>query len=252
MLKAALILLSLSSVLSLKSEVSDCNLKIDFQENHDTYNFTLIEFPYPYSHTEPVITAQMNYIHHKKHQAKYISKLNDRIAAVPEYQGKTLLELLDVAKDDAVLQKHAGGVYNHNLYWWIMNNQNCNGEPSGDLRSSIEDTWGSFSNFTATYISTANTVFGSGWVWLVVKNSGDLAIVTSANQLNPLMGITVTGETQEKSFPILGMDLWEHAYYLKYMWDKDTFFEEWLKIIDWEVVEYFYDNYAIQGYAVPA
>lgn len=252
MLQLTLFFLVVSAVFSTSADDDNCNLKLDFHENHDTYNFTLIEFPYPYYHTEPVLTAQMNYVHHQKHQAKYVNKLNDRIAVVPDYQEKTLLELLDLAKDDPVLQKHAGGVYNHNLYWWIMTNPSCNGEPSGKLRDSIEDTWGTFSNFTTAYTSTANTVFGSGWVWLVVTNLGDLSIVTTANQVNPLMAISSTGEHQEKSLPILGLDLWEHAYYLKYMWDKETFFKEWLSIIDWDVVEYFYDNYAVQGYAVPA
>ena len=225
----------------------DCDSKTDFVPNFDTGKFTLPDLPYPYDFLEPVLTTQMNAIHHQKHHDKYVTKLNAHIQTEPTYTDKTLTQLQVLAAADPVLQKHAGGHYNHAFYWWILTNPTCSTLPEGNLATAIQNRWGSVDKFNDVFIDVANSVFGSGYAWLCVDSTGSLAVTTTENQENPLM----TGLAPIDCIPILGIDIWEHSYYLKYLWDKETFFENWVSLIDWKMVEYFYDTYASQGKAVP-
>lgn len=230
-----------------KFELDDCSDKKSFTPNVEAGNFTLSDLPYSYDFLEPVITIQINSIHHQKHHAKYVSKLDAYLTTATKYSDSTLVDLQEAAGTDATLQKFAGGHYNHNLFWWVMTHSSCSRSPQGDLLGAIEKQWGSLSGFKTAFTTAASGIFGSGWAWLTVKADKELAIVTTPNQQNPLMGLS-----GDVSYPILGLDVWEHAYYLKYMWDKDTYFTSWLELIDWEVVDYFYVVYARAGNAVPA
>jgi Fe-Mn family superoxide dismutase len=225
----------------------DCHQKSDFVPNFSTRKFDLTEMPYSYDFLEPILTTQMNSIHHQKHHDKYVRKLNAHIETQPEYVDKTLAELQVLAAQDVQLEKYAGGHYNHAMYWWVLTNPSCTTLPEGKLASAIQQRWGSVDKFNQVFADVANSVFGSGYAWLCVDSTGDLAITTTANQINPLM----KGLAPIDCIPILGIDIWEHAYYLKYLWDKETYFENWTSLIDWAMVEYFYDNYASKGKAVP-
>lgn len=224
----------------------DCSYKIDFSPSYQTYNFTLMTMPYPIDFLEPVLTSQMNYLHYSKHHQSYLDKLNAYISNHDDLKGKTLSDLQFLAVNDTTLQKHAGGVYNHNLYWWIMSNPDCTQNPNGPLYNHIKDTWGNFKNFTDSFVSVSSEVFGSGWTWLCVKPDGSLDIVKTKNQINPLMGLE-----RNSCYPVMGLDMWEHAYYMKYMWNKTNFANEWQNLIDWETVEHFYRVYGSRFKPVP-
>lgn len=234
-------------VFSTTDSSKSCSNKQDFSPSYQTYNFTLMSLPYPTNFLEPVLTSQMNYLHYNKHHQGYLDKLNSYISTHSEYKQKSLIELQYLARNDTFLQKHAGGLYNHNLYWWVMSNPDCTINPTGPLLNHIQDTWGNFKNFTDTFVNVSIEVFGSGWSWLCVKSDGTLAIVKTKNQVNPLMG----GSFEEFCYPILGLDMWEHAYYMKYMWDKTNFAQEWQSLVDWELIEHFYRVYASRFKAVP-
>mmetsp|Transcript_34241 Transcript_34241/g.59935 ORF Transcript_34241/g.59935 Transcript_34241/m.59935 type:complete len:229 (-) Transcript_34241:1219-1905(-) len=193
---------------------------------------------------EPQISSQIVYVHHAKHQQTYVDKLNAYLQDKSDWQNLTLVELLQEHGDDSSIQKFAGGVYNHELYWWIMTNSECATQPSGDLLKAIESTWGDFTTFQSSFNNTAASVFGSGWTWLCVQDE-KLTITKTANQINPLMSAA-----DEECLPILGIDLWEHAYYLEYMWDRTSYLSSWWELVDWSVVAQFYSEYASQGNAV--
>jgi Fe-Mn family superoxide dismutase len=238
-------LLALSQ--AFRVDIVSCSSKKSFTPNAETGNFTLHDLPYSYDFLEPVITVQINSIHHQKHHAKYVSKLDAYLATSTKYSSSNLVDLQEEAEEDTTLQKFAGGHYNHNLFWWIMTNPACARPPQGDLLGAIQAKWGSFGLFKTAFSTAASGLFGSGWTWLTVTEDKQLAIVTTPNQQNPLMGLA-----GDVSYPIVGLDVWEHAFYLKYLWDKDSYITAWFDLIDWEVVEYFYTVYARAGNAVPA
>lgn len=227
---------------------SDCEMKSEFVESYDTYEFTLMPVPYPYKFLEPFLTETIIYAHHDHHHQTYYDKLNNYLDDKPDLQDSTLVELVEIAKDDTTLQKHAGGAYNHNLYWYFLTDPDC-AKPSpdeGDLLDQIIEDFDSFDNFIATYDQALTDVFGSGWVWACVNTDYHIEIRTTVNQINPLMQID-----SDICYPFLGCDLWEHAYYLKYMWDRAAYIDMFFESIDWDVVEMFYDNYASKLIAVP-
>ena len=190
---------------------------------------TLPDLPYAYNALEPHIDEQTMNIHHTKHHQTYVDKLNDAIKGT-DLESKDLEDLLrDFASvpDDkkGPVRNHAGGHHNHSLFWTIMS-PNGGGSPSGDVASGIDGAFGSFDTFKEKFTAAATNRFGSGWAWLV-SNGGKLEIVDRPNQDSPLMdGLT----------PILGLDVWEHAYYLKYQNRRPEYISAWWNVVNWDEV----------------
>jgi Fe-Mn family superoxide dismutase len=197
--------------------------------------FTLPDLPYDYDALEPHVDEKTMRVHHDKHHAGYTRKLNNALEGHEDLQEHSIEELLsgienlpaDIQTD---VRNNGGGFYNHRLFWNVMS-PDGGGEPTGDVGSAIEDTFGSFDEFKDTFSATAAGQFGSGWGWLVAEPNGDLSVVSTPNQDNPLM---------EGHTPILGVDVWEHAYYLKYQNERGTYLDEWWNVVNWDQVE---DNY---------
>lgn len=191
--------------------------------------FSLPSLDYDYGDLGPYISADIMQIHHQKHHQTYVDKLNATLESKPELQGKDLLDLLSEVSnlDDSVRQSiinFGGGHYNHSLFWRFMSPKS-GGEPSGDLKTELVNKYGSFQNFVDEFNRKSLAVFGSGWAWLMP----DLSITTSANQDNPIM----KGEKE----PILGLDVWEHAYYLDYKNKRDDYVKAWWNVVNWQEVE---------------
>jgi superoxide dismutase, Fe-Mn family len=192
--------------------------------------FQLEPLPYAYDALEPFIDATTMQIHHDKHHAAYVSNLNAALEKHPELASKSLEELLgelgNIPEDiRQVVRNHGGGTWNHNLFWVIMA-PNAGGLPKGKLGAAIDAAFGSFDAFKAEFEKAANTRFGSGWAWLVKRGDG-LAIISSPNQDNPILeGLT----------PILGLDVWEHAYYLKYQNRRAEYVGNWWNLVAWDEV----------------
>lgn len=189
--------------------------------------FELPALPYAYDALEPYIDAKTMEIHHTKHHQAYITNLNNAIAGT-ELEGKTIEEILKVCKDKPAVRNNGGGFWNHNLFWEVMG-PNGGGEPNGDLAQAINSTFGSFDAFKEEFSKAGITRFGSGWAWLCVEN-GRLVICSTANQDNPLMGEGCSGT------PILAMDVWEHAYYLKYQNRRPDYVSAFFNVINWQEV----------------
>ncbi len=192
--------------------------------------FQLPNLPYAYDALEPNIDAKTMEIHHSKHHNGYTTNLNAAIEGT-ELEGKTIENILiNLDKNNAALRNNGGGYYNHNLFWEIMS-PDGGGKPTGDLLDAIERDFGSFDEFKAKFSKAGATQFGSGWAWLVVQKGGKLEVCGTANQDNPLMpGIGCEGT------PILAMDVWEHAYYLKYQNKRPDYIEAFFNVINWKEV----------------
>ncbi|RXR24203.1 superoxide dismutase [Flavobacterium stagni] len=192
--------------------------------------FELPQLPYAYDALEPHIDARTMEIHHSKHHNAYTTNLNAAIAGT-DLEGKSIeeiLENLDMTK--GAIRNNGGGFYNHNLFWNIMA-PNAGGKPSGDLGAAIDRDFGSFEEFKAQFAKAGATQFGSGWAWLCVHKGGKLEVCATPNQDNPLMpGVACQG------FPILGMDVWEHAYYLNYQNRRPDYIEAFFNVINWNEV----------------
>ena len=198
--------------------------------------FELPPLPYDFDALEPHIDARTMQIHHDAHHGTYVKNLNGAIEKHPELDGKTLEELLgDLASvpDDVrtVVRNNGGGHYNHSLFWTIMS-RDGGGEPSGDLADAIYDAFGDFASFKDTLSKAAIGQFGSGWGWLYLSG-GKLAVRGFPNQDNPLM---------EGGVPIMGVDVWEHAYYLKYQNKRPDYVAAWWNVADWEAIEERYEE----------
>jgi len=193
--------------------------------------FTLPDLPYDFSALEPYIDARTMEIHHGKHHQAYVDNLNKALEKAPALQGKTVEEIvgdLDSAPEEVrtAIRNHGGGHYNHSLFWKIMS-ANGSGQPSDALLDRINSSFGSFDAFKQQYAQAAITRFGSGWGWLSVDSSGGLVVHSTPNQDTPLMeGLT----------PILGIDVWEHAYYLLYQNRRPEYVENFWNVINWEQV----------------
>jgi len=192
---------------------------------------TLPELPYSYDALEPYIDARTMEIHHSKHHNGYVNKLNAALEKYPELQDlpvETLLRNINSVPEDirTAVRNNGGGHANHSLFWTIMG-PNAGGAPSGELAVAIEQAFGSFDAFKELFSNAAATRFGSGWAWLVVDGFGKLAVYSSANQDSPYMN----GHT-----PILGLDVWEHAYYLKYQNRRPEYISNWWNVVNWEAV----------------
>tara|TARA_B100000963_G_scaffold360361_2_gene390922 strand:+ start:2660 stop:3265 length:606 start_codon:yes stop_codon:yes gene_type:complete len=190
--------------------------------------FELPNLSYAYDALEPHIDARTMEIHHGKHHAGYTSKLNTAVEGT-DMDGKSIEVLLAEHSDSSAVRNNGGGYYNHSLFWSIMS-PNGGGSPTGDLAAAIDTDLGGWDTFKQTFANAAATRFGSGWAWLCVKE-GKLEICSSANQDNPLMPGVGCGGT-----PILGLDVWEHAYYLNYQNRRPDYIAAFFSVIDWDAV----------------
>ena len=192
--------------------------------------FELPKLPYSYDALEPHIDARTMEIHHSKHHNAYTTNLNSAIEGTP-LEGKSIEEILkNLDMDNKAVRNNGGGYYNHNLFWEIMG-PNGGGKPRGELAEAIDRDFGSFEEFKSQFSKAGATQFGSGWAWLCVHKGGKLDVCSSANQDNPLMPGIGCGGT-----PVLGMDVWEHAYYLNYQNRRPDYIEAFFSVINWEEV----------------
>jgi len=198
--------------------------------------FELPALSYAYDALEPHIDARTMEIHHSKHHNGYTTNLNNAIADTPlaDQSIEEILKNLDL-KNKAV-RNNGGGYYNHRLFWEVMSPEGA-GLPSGSLATAIDNSFGSFEEFKSAFAKAAATQFGSGWAWLCVQAEGSLEVCASANQDNPLMpGIGCEGT------PILGIDVWEHAYYLNYQNRRPDYINAFFNVIDWNKVASLYEK----------
>ncbi|WP_026952951.1 superoxide dismutase [Algoriphagus mannitolivorans] len=192
--------------------------------------FTLPSLPYAFNALEPHFDARTMEIHHGKHHNAYVTNLNNAIAGT-DLENKSLEELMQVAGSNVAVRNNGGGHWNHSLFWEILS-PTGGGEPSGDLAGAINAKFGNFDSFKEVFNKAAATRFGSGWAWLIVTTSGTLEVVSTPNQDNPLMDVA-----EIKGTPILGLDVWEHAYYLHYQNRRPDYISAFWNIINWAEVE---------------
>ena len=191
--------------------------------------FTLPNLPYAHNALEPHVDALTMEIHHGKHHQAYVNNLNAAIEGTP-MAGKSLEDLMKQHSDEPAVRNNGGGHFNHSLFWTVMS-PNGGGLPTGDLAADINATFGSFDAFKEAFAKAAATRFGSGWAWLCVNTAGKLEICSTANQDNPLMPSVGCAGT-----PILGLDVWEHAYYLKYQNRRPDYVSAFFNVINWAEV----------------
>ncbi len=213
-----------------KNKVTKIKNKTDFSVGH--YPYTLPKLGYAYDSLEPHLDAKTMEIHYTKHHQAYVDNLNKALKDYPELHDKDLSELL---KDPTIIPisiktaviNHGGGHYNHSFYWTGMSSGG--GKLSaGDLAKKIDDDFGSFDAFKKEFINAAKTKFGSGWAWLSLDNSGKLVVTVTSNQDSPL---------SDGLIPLLTLDVWEHAYYLKYQNKRADFIEAWWNVVNWKEIE---------------
>ena len=191
--------------------------------------FELPQLPYAADALEPHIDTKTMEIHHGKHHAGYTNNLNNAIKGT-ELEGQSIEAILSKVGSNSVgVRNNGGGFYNHSLFWSIMS-PNGGGSPSGDLANAIDNAFGSFESFKDDFSKAAATRFGSGWAWLIVVD-GKLEISSTANQDNPLMDVS-----DVKGTPILGLDVWEHAYYLNYQNRRPDYINAFFNVVNWEKV----------------
>jgi len=199
--------------------------------------FKLPALPYEYNSLEPFIDQQTMTIHHDLHHGGYVTKLNTALEGNPEFQNKSIEELLQSLESlpesiRMAVRNNGGGHFNHSLFWSILSSEKS--EPSSQLTSAISTSFGSFEAFKEQFTTIASTRFGSGWVWLVKQEDGTLEVLSTPNQDNPLMDKTGT--------PILALDVWEHAYYLKYQNKRPEYINAFWNIVNWGKVSEFFGS----------
>jgi Fe-Mn family superoxide dismutase len=201
-----------------------------------TPELTQVPLPYAYNALEPYIDAQTMEIHYTKHHAAYTSNLNDALDELEEITPETIEEILaKISTFPAVVRNNAGGYYNHNLFWTVLA-PNAGGEPTAKLAVAITLDFGSFAAFKAAFSQAAASRFGSGWVWLI-SAKGKLSVASTPNQDNPLMDIS-----EAKGTPILCLDVWEHAYYLKYHNRRADYIAAFWEVVNWAKVAELYEQ----------
>jgi Fe-Mn family superoxide dismutase len=189
--------------------------------------------PYPSDALEPFIDKQTMEIHHGKHHAAYVTNLNKALEQAPDLASKPVHELLknnmQIVPEaiKTAVRNNGGGHHNHSLFWQILDPKKPNGKPIGNLAKAIDSTFTSFDKFKEQFAAAATTRFGSGWAWLV-KNGSKLEVISTANQDSPLM---------ENKYPVIGLDVWEHAYYLKYQNRRPEYIGAWWNIVNWQEAE---------------
>ena len=196
-------------------------------------NFQQIPLPYAYNALEPFIDAMTMEIHHTKHAAGYTKNLNDAcVAEKVDIKTTSITSLLaSISKYSTKIRNNAGGHYNHELFWQSMQPAPAS-MPTGSLAKAIEKSFGTFADFQKAFSEAAKNRFGSGWAWLIINEKKELAICSTANQDNPLMDIA-----EVKGYPLLGLDVWEHAYYLKYQNKRADYISNWWNLVNWKFVE---------------
>ena len=201
------------------------------EKGESKMGYTLPELPYSFNALEPYIDEQTMRIHHGKHHAAYITNVNKALETHPELAAKTVEKLLaEIEKVPTDIRQavtnNGGGHANHSLFWTLMApaGKGGGGEPGGELASAIKSTFGELGKFKQTFSAAATTRFGSGWAWLVVDGSGKLQLYSTANQDSPIM---------QGHKPVLGLDVWEHAYYLKYQNRRPEYIEAWWNVVNW-------------------
>ncbi len=191
--------------------------------------FELPKLSYEYAALEPNIDARTMEIHHSKHHQAYVNNLNAALTGTAE-EGKSLEQLMsNISKLSPAVRNNGGGHYNHSLFWEIMG-PNAGGTPTGELADAINMAFGTFDKFKEDFAKAGATRFGSGWAWLV-KHDGKLVVTSTPNQDNPLMDLA-----DVKGFPVLGLDVWEHAYYLHYQNRRPDYISAWWNTVNWNAV----------------
>ncbi len=199
--------------------------------------YEVIPLPYPYNALEPYIDEQTMHLHHDRHHATYVANLNAAVEKHPELFSKTPEELisdLSAIPEDirTAVRNNGGGDVNHTMFWQIMG-PNAGGQPTGPLADAINATFGSFDNFKSQLTAAALGRFGSGWAWLSLNPDGTLRVESTANQDSPL---------SEGRYPIMGVDVWEHAYYLKYHNRRADYVNAWWNVVNWNAIAQRYDK----------
>jgi superoxide dismutase, Fe-Mn family len=197
--------------------------------------FELPNLPYPSNALEPHIDQQTMEIHHGKHHKAYTDNLNKAIQGT-EMENKSIEEIMKNVGGNNAVRNNGGGFYNHNLFWEVMS-PNGGGQPSGAVAEAINKKFGSFDSFKQEFSNAAATRFGSGWAWLIVTGNGEVDVTSTPNQDNPLMDVA-----DKKGTPILGLDVWEHAYYLKYQNKRPDYVGAWWNVVNWNEVNRRYEE----------
>ncbi len=198
--------------------------------------YTLEPLPYASDALEPHFDQATMEIHHDRHHQAYVTNLNNAIAGT-EMESLSLKELLaNISKYPAPVRNNGGGHFNHDLFWNILS-PNGGGEPSSTLAAAIDEAWGSFANFKDEFKKAAIGRFGSGWAWLCVDENEKLFITSTPNQDNPLMDVA-----EKKGIPVLGLDVWEHAYYLKFQNKRPDYIDSFWNVVDWNAVQKRFSN----------
>lgn len=196
--------------------------------------FTLDPLPYANNALEPHFDALTMEIHHDRHHQAYVTNLNAAVAGT-ELEGKSLEELLaNISKAPAPVRNNGGGHWNHTFFWKSLS-ASGGGEPTGELATAINAKFGSFAAFKDEFKKASIGRFGSGWAWLIVKAGGEVAITSSPNQDNPLMDLA-----EVKGTPVIGLDVWEHAYYLKYQNKRPDYVDAYWSVVDWKAADALY------------
>lgn len=224
-----------TSLYSLPSNLSANSMKGIFSPDHT--GFDQEPLPYAYNALEPVVDAQTMELHYSKHAAAYAKNLKEAAQAEKIDTAKPVEDVLkSVSKYSAKVRNNGGGHYNHELFWKSMK-ANGEGKPSGSLLSAIEKNFESFDSFKTKFSDAAKNRFGSGWAWLIAGTDKKLTIGSTPNQDNPLMDVS-----DVKGYPLLGLDVWEHAYYLKYQNRRPEYIEAWWKVVNWDFVQKRFDK----------
>ncbi len=194
--------------------------------------FTLAPLPFANNALEPNFDALTMEIHHDRHHNAYVTNLNAAISGT-DLDSKSIEEILaNISTATTAVRNNGGGHFNHDLFWSILSPQGTGGNLSGELKDAIIATFGSVDEFKAAFKAAAGTRFGSGWAWLIVKEDGSLAVTSTPNQDNPLMDLA-----EVKGTPVLGLDVWEHAYYLKFQNKRPDYVDAFWNVVNWNAVE---------------
>ncbi|MFN2349845.1 MAG: superoxide dismutase [Thioalkalivibrio sp.] len=200
--------------------------------------FTLDPLPYPSDALEPYVDKMTMEIHHGLHHGAYVNNLNAQVADFPQLEGMALEEIMAQISDfNMAVRNNGGGHYNHDLFWSVMAPPGTGGEPSQALATAIDRDFGSMDNMKTEFGQAGAKRFGSGWAWLIVTPDQKLAVTSTANQDNPLMNVV-----EERGTPILGLDVWEHAYYLGYQNRRGAYLNFWWNVVNWDEVNRRFDE----------
>ena len=213
-------------------------MRINFKKMEQITAFTLPQLPYAYDALEPHFDAKTMEIHHSKHHNAYVTNLNNALSKYPDWQKKSLGDIvgsINSTPEDVrnAIRNNGGGHWNHSFFWEILSPKS-DGKPVGKLGEAIVKKFGTFDKLKEEFATAATTRFGSGWAWLILKD-GELSICSTANQDNPLMDIA-----EKKGKPIIALDVWEHAYYLKYQNRRPEYIAAFWNLVNWEKANQFY------------